>query len=116
MGLAFDHIRSDYKALVGFEGSEHFVGVSSCDDLPFMQVFPEDMRAYICQDPTWEKSAELDMANQLTTAFLVKTLGGNSEGDASLDPALYDAVDGLQMTVRRRPDLPAGADRGPVGR
>ncbi len=100
-GLAFEHIGSADRTLVAFEGSEHFVGVSSCDDLPFMQGFPEEMRAYICDDPAWDKPAELALVDHLTTAFLAKTLRGEPEAAAALDPAVYAEVEGLSVTAGR---------------
>lgn len=110
-GFGFEHIGSADRTLVAFEGSEHFVGVSSCDDLPFMAAFPEEMRAYICEDPTWEKRAQLDRVNHMTVAFLEDALRGDALGRETLDGALYDHVEGLTVTTHR--GTPAPVD--PVG-
>lgn len=101
-GFSFDHVASADRTLVAFEGSEHFVSVADCADLPFMAAFPEEMRTYICQDPTWEKGAELDRVNHFATAFVKHALSGSAQAEAALDAALYTEVEGLSVSVDRR--------------
>ncbi len=115
-GLSFEHVASADRTLVAFEGAEHFVSVASCDDLPFMGALPDEMQAYICDDPAWEKGAELDRVNHFAAAFVKHALNGSAQAEAALDAGLYGGVEGLSVTVERRWTGPGAADGayGPV--
>lgn len=99
--LAFDHISSDYSILVGLESAEHFVSTASCDDMPFMGGFPEDIQTYFCNDPAWEKQAALNITHHLTTAFLKKTLLNDQGAAEALATDLYEDSSGLTMTINQ---------------
>jgi len=98
-GLAFHHTNSRYRVEVALKGAEHFVPVTTCDHMPWTAQMPEEFRAYLCEDPAWDKREALALINQVTTAFLLHTLTDEVEAEASLDPSVYGSIDGLGITV-----------------
>lgn len=109
-GLGFAHVGSEERALVALEGAEHMVGVAPCSDLLFMAAFPEEMQAYFCEDPAWEKRAALDTVNHFTTVFLLRHL--RDRATPAIDPAVYAAEPALSLYARRAsPDVPGPIDR-----
>ncbi|MFT6375705.1 MAG: putative dienelactone hydrolase [Myxococcota bacterium] len=100
-GLAFDAISSDYRALVALEGAEHFVPTTSCDNLPFMDTLDAFTRAFICEDPAWDKNEGLDIINHLTTAFLLDVLAQDVAAGTALDDTLYAGRAELDVQIIR---------------
>jgi predicted dienelactone hydrolase len=101
-GLTFEAISSHDRALVSLEGAEHFVPVTSCEDMPWTASLPPEYASYICEDPAWDKQEALDTVHHFTTAFLLHTLAADPLAYAVLDPALYAGGDPrLGYTVHR---------------
>lgn len=98
-GLAFDHVSSPSRVQVALEGAEHFIPVTTCDRMPWTAQMPEEFRGYICEDPAWDKPEALALINQVTTAFLLHTLTEDAGAEPSLDPSVYQTVDGFDLTV-----------------
>lgn len=96
-GLAFDSVSSDTRVLVSLEGAEHFIEVSTCDDMPWTSILPPEFFSYVCEDPAWDKPEALQLINQVTTAFLSQTLRDDPDGEAALDPALYDDIEAFDI-------------------
>jgi len=99
-GLTFDAVSSEALHLVAFEGSEHMIFAASCDTMPWTSALPEEWAAYLCGDPAWDRAAAHDMTNQLTTAFLERTLRADDAAAEALEPDQYADVDGLQVSER----------------
>jgi predicted dienelactone hydrolase len=97
--LAFEHISSRERTLVGLEGAEHFVPIASCDDMPFSSDLPEEYRLLLCQDPSWDKTKGLDVIHHLTTAFLRHELARDESAAQALAPGLYATSKELHVSV-----------------
>ena len=93
--LAFDHVGSAERALVGLEGAEHMIATATCDDMPFTDMIPESFRSYVCEDPAWDKSEALAVTNELTTAWLRHVLDGERAARRVLEPLRYANHDQL---------------------
>lgn len=87
--LAHDSVSSDTRALVELVGAEHMIATAECADMPFTEAMPEEFRAYMCQDPAWDKADGLDVINHMTTAWLKHTLLGDADAADALAPELY---------------------------
>jgi len=96
-GLTWDHVGSDTRGLVAFEGAEHFINVATCDTMPWTDGLPEDYSATMCEDPVWDKATALGITNEVAAAFLVHHLSGSEEASESLDPTQFLQVPGLDM-------------------
>ncbi|MCX4243338.1 alpha/beta hydrolase family protein [Paraliomyxa miuraensis] len=99
--LAYDHVSSSQRALVGLEGAEHMIATASCDDMPFTDSMPEEYRFYMCEDPAWDKADGLDVILHMTTAWLEHTLAGDEAALRALDPALYTTDEMLSVYFER---------------
>jgi len=100
-GMAFDAVSSDYRALVGLEGAEHFIPITSCDNMPFTDDLGAGYRSYICEDPAWGKGEALDVIHHLTTAFLLDVMTQDSGAAAALDASLYEGTAALDVMIER---------------
>jgi predicted dienelactone hydrolase len=72
--LAYDHVSSAQKVLVGLENADHFVFFVSCDVAP-----PIMTEIGACFDMVWDTDRIHDLINHFTTAFLLATLKGDAE-------------------------------------
>lgn len=81
--LVWEHIGSEAKALVTFQGAEHMLVSTGCS-AAWQEMFP-----YFCFDPVWDVDRAHDLINHFTTAFLLATLKDDAEAAAALAP---DAV------------------------
>lgn len=97
--LAHDHISSETRALVAFEGAEHFIVTTTCDNMPWTAALPEEYASIFCDDPAWDKHEAIGITNEVTAAFLSLTLRGDDAGRQALAPANFDAVDGLEVRL-----------------
>lgn len=98
-GLAFDHIGSEDRWLVAFEGAEHFIGVTTCDHMPWTEGLPVEYLGYFCEDPAWDKPTALGLIQQVATAFLLDALTGSPEAATALVPELYTDIEGFSLTA-----------------
>lgn len=94
-GLTWPHVSSADRLLVGFEGGEHMLPVSSCETMPWIDALPAEYQGYFCADPAWDKSVAQELLHQLTTAFLLHALTGEDAATDALTPALYADTAGL---------------------
>ena len=95
--LAYDHISSPTRAMVAFEGSEHFIVTTTCDTMPWTAELPAEYAAMFCEDPSWDKADALEITNETVAAFLAHALQDDPAGARALDPARYAEVDGLEV-------------------
>jgi predicted dienelactone hydrolase len=79
----YQHISSSEKILVAYEGADHMVFGTKCDDLP---VFAEIGFYGLCSDPVWDMDRAHDLTNHFTTAFLLATLKQDVEAATALAP------------------------------
>lgn len=98
-GLAFDAISSPDRSVVSLIGAEHFVPVTSCENMPWTDALPEAQRRYTCEDPAWDKDEGLDVVHHFTTAFLLHTLADDPVARGVLDPDHYAGEEALDYTV-----------------
>ena len=80
---AYTNASSARKALVAFEGGEHFL-LASCADMSWWSNTP--FYGWICFDPVWDKDRSRDLINHFATAFLLSELKGDAEAAAALAP------------------------------
>lgn len=97
--LAYDHVSTDTRAMVAFEGGEHFVVTTTCDHMPWTAEIPTEYAAMFCEDPAWDKAEALAITNDTVTAFLAYTLRGDEAGRTSLGAENYADVDGLEVRI-----------------
>jgi len=95
--LAWDHMSSDQRAYVAFEGADHFIMTTTCEQMPWTDGLPPEYAAYFCEDPAWDKPEALALVNETTAAWLATTLLGDVEGAAVLDGDTLADVDGLDV-------------------
>jgi predicted dienelactone hydrolase len=103
--LAYDHVSTDTRAMVAFEGSEHFVVTTTCDRMPWTAELPPEFATMFCEDPAWDKPAALRITNETVAAFLAFTLQDDEAGRQALSPESFAGVDGLE--VRLESPVPA---------
>jgi predicted dienelactone hydrolase len=84
---AYTYSSSPRKALVGFEGGEHFL-LATCDAMPWWSATP--FHQWVCFDPVWDKARSIDLINHFATAFLLAELKGDASAQSALLP---DAVE-----------------------
>jgi predicted dienelactone hydrolase len=77
--LAYDHVSSVQKVLVGFENAGHLVFMGSCDVAP-----PIVTEIQACYDMVWDTDRIHDLINHFTTAFLLATLKGDADAASFL--------------------------------
>jgi predicted dienelactone hydrolase len=94
--LAYDHVASAQKALVGFVGAEHMIFTTPCENQPWLRDHPAS--GFFCFDPVWDRDRALDLIHHISTAFLLDTLKGDQAAHAALLP---DAVNfpGVEYTT-----------------
>ncbi|MCO4748046.1 MAG: hypothetical protein KC912_24850 [Proteobacteria bacterium] len=95
--LAYDHVSSETRAMVAFEGADHFVVTTTCDSMPWTSGLPAEYEAMFCEDPAWDKPAALDLTNETVAAFLSYTLRGDAAGREALAPSQFADIQGLQV-------------------
>lgn len=93
--LTFTSVGSERAALVGLEGADHMIAVSTCDDMPFTAPLPEEFSAVLCRDASWDRSDSLAVVTRFTTAFLLDTLTGDVTAAELL---ARDAVDEARVS------------------
>lgn len=96
-GLSYEALGSAERTLVAFEGGEHMLPVTACENMPWVASLPPEYRGYFCEDPAWDKAEAHAQIQQLTTAFLLHTLAGAPEAAEAMHPALYAEVPGMQV-------------------
>lgn len=101
--LAYDHISSETRAMVAFEGGEHFLVSTTCDRMPWTAELPAEFAEMFCADPAWDKDVALQLTHETVTAFLAYTLKGEAEGRAALQPTRYAGVEGLEVRFDQVP-------------
>lgn len=101
--LAWDHASSPTRAMVAFEGGEHFIVTATCDTMPWTAGLPEEYAAMFCEDPAWEKPEALAITNETVAAFLAYTLEDDDTGRRALAPARYADVEGLEVRFEQSP-------------
>jgi len=98
-GLAEAHLGGEHVVVVGFQGGEHMLPVTSCENLPWTDSLPQAYRDYFCEDPAWDKQDAQDTIHHVTTAFLRTHLLDRERAADALDPEVY-AIEGLEVRVR----------------
>lgn len=78
---AYEYVSSQQKALVMFEGADHFTFWSKCADQPWMTNW-----FWSCSDAVWDMDRAHDLINHFTTAFLLDVLKGDEAARAALAP------------------------------
>jgi predicted dienelactone hydrolase len=78
---AYEHLGSAQKALVVFEGGDHFVFIHPCSAGSWT-LSPDWF--FFCSDAVWDMDRAHDLANHFTTAFLLATLKGDTDAAAAL--------------------------------
>ena len=96
-GLAWDHVGSADRMLLGFDGGEHMLPTTSCANMPWIEALPAEYQGYFCGDPAWDKAEAHALIHQVTTAFLLHALAGDADASAALAPEVYADVAGLQV-------------------
>jgi predicted dienelactone hydrolase len=79
----YKYVSSAKKILVAFEGADHMIFGTKCDDLP---IFEEVGFYLLCSDPVWDMDRAHDLTNHFTTAFLLAELKRDTEAVAALAP------------------------------
>lgn len=85
--LAYDHVSSAQKVLVGLENAGHMVFSGSCEVAP-----PIMTEIQACFDWVWDTDRIHDLINHFTTAFLLATLKDDAEAASFLSPDAPQAV------------------------
>jgi predicted dienelactone hydrolase len=78
---AYEYVSSQQKALVMFNGADHFTFWSKCADQPWLIGW-----FWSCSDLVWDMDRAHDLINHFTTAFLLDVLKGDQEAHAALAP------------------------------
>lgn len=91
--LSYEFAASQQKSLVAFEGAEHMIFSTPCENQPLLQEHP--FADYLCVDPVWDKAVALDLIHHFSTAFLLDTLKGDRGAHSLLlpDAVHFNAVD-----------------------
>jgi predicted dienelactone hydrolase len=94
--LAYEHVASTQKTLVGFVGAEHMIFTTPCENQLWMRDHPAS--GFFCLDPVWDRDRALDLIHHFSTAFLLDTLKADPAAHAALLP---DAVNfpGVEYTT-----------------
>jgi predicted dienelactone hydrolase len=79
----WQHIASEDKTLVSFEGADHLLASSGCS------VAWREMCFFCCADPVWDVDRAHDLIDHFVTAFLLAEFYGDADAAAALAP---DAV------------------------
>ncbi len=95
--LAWDHVSSPTRAMVAFEGSDHFIVTTTCDHMPWTAGLPEEYAGMFCDDPAWDKADALALTNETVAAFLAHTLRQDGAGRMALEPERFAEVEGLEV-------------------
>jgi predicted dienelactone hydrolase len=77
--FAYDNIGSEYKSLAIYENSHHIMFLR-CNDMWTSSFFG------FCSDSVWDLDRVHDLADHITTAFLLSVLYGDEEAKAALMP------------------------------
>lgn len=83
---AYDYVSSAQKTLVTFEGAEHMIFITPCENDPERMKWEEPPFSFACLDPVWDKKRALDLIHHFSTAFLLDTLKGDPAAHAALLP------------------------------
>jgi predicted dienelactone hydrolase len=81
---SYDYASSAKKALVTFEGAEHSIAISPCENMPWFRQAP--FYQWVCFDPAWDRERALDLVKHFSTAFLLDTLKRDAAAAAALAP------------------------------
>ena len=92
--LAFDHVGSARKSLVGFENAGHMIATNPCTAIPSTAALDPALRDLVCLEPVWDKLRTLDLINHFSTAFLLDVLAGDAAARKalSLDSARFTGI------------------------
>jgi predicted dienelactone hydrolase len=96
--LAYDHVASTSKSLVGLTYANHMIAATTCENIPWSDRLDPFEQQMFCYDPVWDRARALDLINHFTSAFLQDTLQGRADAHAALLGAAGD-FPGIQYST-----------------